>query len=497
MPDSSHLASAGLESASVSTRQVLTSRQFVEFRQFLQERVSSSAPSPQSDKLDSWKEISSFIGKDVRTAMRWAAQGMPVHRVPGAKRSRVFAFRSEIEAWLSGHTAWDSGPLLSAPFVEPPHAAVPTVPRRANPALWWWSAAAVIAAVLVVALVVRAHRPATAKLAKVVFRGDTVVALDATDRELWAQRYPGILDSPFGAIQAGLSDLVRVADLDGDGHQELIVVAAYRLGANPEDPFHVQVDCYSEGGQRLWSYVPDQKFQFGMHEVEGPWMVSDVFVSSHHPSPRIWVSVFQTQWGNSYVAELDPRSGKATLRFVNTGIIHRLNEGLLGEKRYLLVGAFNNEHDSGSLAVVDEAKAFVLSPQNKGTRHFCDSCPPGEAPDYYFVFPRSEINRVEAVYEDQVQEVGVSGAEIQATKWELHNKNGGTTIYRLKLDDPEAKPVSLRYDSTYDMLHRQFTAEGKLQHALEKCPERLHPEPVRIWTPAGGWGEITFPAAAD
>jgi hypothetical protein len=59
-------------------------------------------PDP-NDKLESWKEIASFIGRDVRTSIRWAKdRGMPVHRIPGGDRSRVYASRSEIKAWVEG-----------------------------------------------------------------------------------------------------------------------------------------------------------------------------------------------------------------------------------------------------------------------------------------------------------------------------------------------------------------------------------------------------------
>lgn len=51
----------------------------------------------ESERLSAWKEIAAFIGRDERTAMRWAAQqGMPVHHIPGGKRGRLFALREEI-----------------------------------------------------------------------------------------------------------------------------------------------------------------------------------------------------------------------------------------------------------------------------------------------------------------------------------------------------------------------------------------------------------------
>lgn len=58
-------------------------------------------PSPDRKRLDSWKMIAEYLGRDVRTVTRWAAsRGLPVHRVPGGKRQSVFAYSSEIDEWL-------------------------------------------------------------------------------------------------------------------------------------------------------------------------------------------------------------------------------------------------------------------------------------------------------------------------------------------------------------------------------------------------------------
>jgi Tol biopolymer transport system component len=52
-------------------------------------------------RLDSWKAIATYFGKDVRTVIRWEQRrGLPVHRVPGGGRQSVFAYLGEIEAWL-------------------------------------------------------------------------------------------------------------------------------------------------------------------------------------------------------------------------------------------------------------------------------------------------------------------------------------------------------------------------------------------------------------
>ena len=74
--------------------------------------------SPGSDRLESWKEIASLIGRDERTAMRWAKeQGMPIHRAPGLKRGRIFASRSELKHWMESRSTasaeFSSGNLLA------------------------------------------------------------------------------------------------------------------------------------------------------------------------------------------------------------------------------------------------------------------------------------------------------------------------------------------------------------------------------------------------
>src|SRR5450755_3270608 len=56
--------------------------------------------SNESRRIDSWKEIAAFFGRDERTVKRWEGQrGLPVHRVPGG-RGTVYAFTQELTAWL-------------------------------------------------------------------------------------------------------------------------------------------------------------------------------------------------------------------------------------------------------------------------------------------------------------------------------------------------------------------------------------------------------------
>ena len=51
--------------------------------------------------LNSWKEISAFLGRGVRTVQRWERlHKLPVYRLGQGQRSPVFAYASELSLWL-------------------------------------------------------------------------------------------------------------------------------------------------------------------------------------------------------------------------------------------------------------------------------------------------------------------------------------------------------------------------------------------------------------
>jgi tetratricopeptide (TPR) repeat protein len=59
-----------------------------------------------SVRLDSWKEIASYLHRDARTVRRWERERrLPVHRVPGGERSGVFAYVDELDRWLRASDA--------------------------------------------------------------------------------------------------------------------------------------------------------------------------------------------------------------------------------------------------------------------------------------------------------------------------------------------------------------------------------------------------------
>src|SRR5476651_2262300 len=55
---------------------------------------------PPEDRLDSWKEIATYLKRDISTVQRWEKrEGMPVHRHLHDKLGSVYALRTDLDAW--------------------------------------------------------------------------------------------------------------------------------------------------------------------------------------------------------------------------------------------------------------------------------------------------------------------------------------------------------------------------------------------------------------
>src|ERR1700688_101028 len=77
-----------------------------------------SQPLAPKKRLDSWKEIAAFFGRDERTVKRWEKErGIPVYRVPGSARGGVFAYAEELAEWLKApnHALEVTGSIADSP----------------------------------------------------------------------------------------------------------------------------------------------------------------------------------------------------------------------------------------------------------------------------------------------------------------------------------------------------------------------------------------------
>ena len=106
-------------------------------------------------RLDSWKEIASFFGRDERTVKRWEKEkGLPVHRMPENTGARVFAFTDELTRWMNNPES-NLKPLREPAAGQQAEASIEgpaTSPARLG--RQWIYIAAVVAALVGIALLV-------------------------------------------------------------------------------------------------------------------------------------------------------------------------------------------------------------------------------------------------------------------------------------------------------------------------------------------------------
>lgn len=206
----------------------------------------------QGRRLDSWKSIAEYLGRNVRTVTRWADErGLPVRRVPGGKRQAVFAYTGEIDAWLNSRDGQEHGAsvaeeageekeeLGAAEVVEvaPAEAGVRheavRVPKR-NWRLLLAGAACLVAVGWIVSLLVNRNRTAasarTGELVQLTDDGHFKMNLQTDGKELYFTEAQGarhvLLAVPVGGGQVRqiATPFSNVGLLDVSHHGQSLLV---------------------------------------------------------------------------------------------------------------------------------------------------------------------------------------------------------------------------------------------------------------------------------
>jgi tetratricopeptide (TPR) repeat protein len=100
------------------------------------------ASTPAGERLDSWKEVSAYLKRDPRTLQRWEKkEGLPVRRHVHDSQVSIYAYTSELDAWLAGRTLGNGNGSASSA-------------RSVSRALLWTGAFMIAIAVAALALVV-------------------------------------------------------------------------------------------------------------------------------------------------------------------------------------------------------------------------------------------------------------------------------------------------------------------------------------------------------
>lgn len=416
----------------------------------------------QPRRLDSWKEVAEYLGRDVRTATRWEAQGMPLHRVPGRKGSSVFALTNEIDDWLAGKS--------------PDAIAPPTASRRVWPQV-------VLASAGVVAL----STAALVWLGGATERDPVPLRVSATPSgvSIVDSSGAGRVIHTFGPALGVLVQRApaRVLDLNADGEPEILVAVSFYDDRATRAIRHGELLSLSTAGGVRWRFAFDDVITFGDRTQRGPWALSD-WQEGPSSTRKTAVAAHDFTWWGSLVAILD-HEGRRLSTFVNPGWIESV---LWLDPDRLAAAGFSNPRNEAVLAILNANDANGQAPGSATTAFACSDCS-SQPPLFYAALPRSELNRATGARFNR-SSVSAQGEMLLVTTVELEHETA-TAIYEF---DGRFSLVRARYSEGYWDAHRRLEFEGRLTHTREACPERDGPAAIHVWNASAGWVRIESPA---
>lgn len=430
-------------------------------------------------RLDSWKEIAHYLGRDVRTVIRWERdRGLPVSRVPGGKRSRVFAYPDDLDQWLSRSPAVGEA-------IEGTHATEAADAPAGDSRPHW--PRPLLAAGLLVAVVILASFPnagAGSAPVRLSLINTDLQAVGAQDQVLWSRRVTATQVTPTASRWwfIGRLDNDRTPDVLAaiEGTRSSADAAGGELSRLAGD---ATLWRYSSEGDALWSHLANDHVQFRDDAFGPPWALSTLTVHSVGGQRRIAWAVHHFTWWPSVLISLDDR-GRRLGTFVNAGWIRSVEA--TSDGRHLLVTGVTNTHRSYFLAVLDAARPFGRSPEPAGSTTECVSCEPGD-PVRYFVWPRTDVSQAQPFPADGPSVSTFADGAVHIHVHETAGPSLATTIYELT---PALNLQAARFGDAYWDRHDELQRAGVLDHAGAACPERAG-RTVKVWTPAAGWQTLT------
>jgi hypothetical protein len=416
------------------------------------------------ERLDSWKAIAQYLGRDVRTVRRWESTlNLPIRRVPGGRGSSVFAYVSEIETWMQ------RTPTVDLPATVRPNADESRSSRASM--RWWWIL--VSAAVLAIAVVVWRLLPdARASGLDVHVTPAAIVATDRSNVERWRYTFPPrervVLpnETPWLAPNGGrtgvfvlLGNRTRQADDANLGGQLLRLEPDGKLSGT-------------------FSFEDQVTFRAGRYGP--PWVFPSFRIDDHDKAQRIAVAAHHDEWWPGAVIVLDARLNRRGT-FVNAGWIEAVRWMPSGR---LVIAGFSNARDGGMAALLDANAANGQSPEPPDSPFHCETCGP-DRPLRYFVFPRSELNRVTGSSFNRAR-LSIAADRIVVRTDEVVEADQ-TVVDAIYEFSPALELLQASFSDRYWDMHQALEAQGKIHHTRDACPDRAGPRAIQLWEPATGW----------
>lgn len=416
--------------------------------------------------LRSLKEISAYLGCDERTCYRWEKRlGMPVHRADeGTSKSRVFAYKDELDRWFQSTFTNSHPPAPSRPS-----------PR---PYVRWVLAGLVPVLAAAVFMIVR---PGTSRSGQPVdfhIRGTTLIILGENGKELWRKdlKIEGLEGEDFYRIYFQVADRSQtsirlpslvIKDINGDGRNEVLFAVQKRTDSFGEGTLY----CFDSRGRELWHFAAGAEMRFGGRTYSADYRIygfsTHDFNRDGHQEIAV-ISYHYPQWP-CQLALLDCR-GRKIGEFWNSGYLNDISfQDLDGDGREeMIVSGVNNQY-GGCLIVFDPRHVEGCSPQSGEFR--ADALPQGSE-KYYLLFPRTDLSLARGDIVEGLDHFGItSNKHIEAeTVYDL--------IFELGFD---LRCLYVDWGHSFMIKHNELRAKGKIRSALDNAYRESLKNGIRYW----------------
>jgi hypothetical protein len=416
--------------------------------------------------LLTWKDISAYLGCEIRTCQRWEKEaGLPVHRILDSSKSRVFAYKQELDEWIKEKT------------------------QSPNKNKWKYLYFLIpLAALFLIYFMFISPFPFS-QPNDFKINGSELVVLDKNHKEIWGYDtgVRGLENEEFyrnhfqfrryfkAANQINFPLLI-IRDMDHNQKKE-VMFAVRQIGSNQRGGRFLFFD---QKGRIKWTFNPGREMTFGQKVYSSEYGIhgfdtEDIDNDGLH---EIIMISFNICMFPSQLAVLDQK-GQLLREYWNSGRIYDFSFFDLDKdgKKEIILGGCNNEYDKGFLAVLDHDFTSGGSPQ---TGYYKSPDLQQGVEEHYLLFPKTIVDENEYVRGNIVRIHLIDDKIISA-----ETKSGIYFEFDFNMELKE-----IRFADRYEDLHNEAYKEGlSLKRFSPKLMAELKSElmPHVLYFTGGDW----------
>ena len=437
--------------------------------------------------LTSWKEIATYLDRDVRTCVRWEHRyGLPIHRLERDSKAKVFAYKDQIDAWLAERSTVGT--------IRPKRRGLARLLGRPFPVIFALAGLAAAAYFLFFRTPTGAG-PSASVPTDFHIHGTVLTIVDQFGRELWPfdtrlsdlesedVYRPRFEPKSLGTDYVPIWPYIMIRDINGDGRPEVLFSTQTASQVREGTLF-----CFDDRGTELWRFETGRELEFGGQPFRREYRIFGFNVEDYDGDGKLEILVLSHQkpdWPCQTVL-LDP-AGKLQGEYWNAGYFMDGQAGDVdgdGQKELVLSGV-NNEYRSGCVAVFEAGRLWGYSPQQEEAFRTQDLSEGQQSA--YILFPNSDVDAAIQQAGDPVNSFWIhEGDGLTAETCETQ------VIYDL---DRALSCRKVTLSNTFRNYHDRFSREGKIHSVVNAAYEKALADSILYresgkWTSRAGTGAL-------